>query len=1075
MPEGAPEALFCSPGARPSLPGDPLSISVGIGRRVVVVANFALGPQATAATTFAASGFAKALDTWDGPGVVVVAGNLFDLDYDAESPDPGTTAAESDAATRVRDALAAHPRLAEALERFAAGSERRVVCLPGTGDEALGTEASVRAPVETLGAEIASSVDLEMTTVAGIRRVRIDAGVPAVDVAPRPASEVAAVLAASKSPTAPWQDGIDRLADPASVQRFLTSRLLYRRFARFGPWLLVPFLVALILSLPFVTNGLLHLFVNQPRTARALLRVRHASWGTRLLVASIVSVVEIVVMAVVLGGLARQAWRTLGGGRLDKLFEESWSGAGATANDAGRDAGRELGTQGYAALVTGATLQAELTHLSPGVFACTGAAGDVVEEYPGRFGMLPVFLHSRQLSWVELETGAELHARLLLARSETSPATLLERIAARNRRVHDQHPVVVAAYPRGASWPPGPDLHVVRRRSRRVRRWASGAIFVAGAVDLLSAVTPPLRGRLHFVLHVLPLAATQAAGAFVALAGIGLLALARGIRRGQHQAWAIASVVLGFTLILHLARGGDVEESVLAAIVLALLLVYRAEFRAASDRPSLRSAGIALVAGVIGITVITSVVVKLTLRFDLDRPHLTLWRCGQAVIERLVGVRDVALPDRLDDFLAPSLLTMGIGLAVVAVILATRPVVDRRRSGGRAAEARARDIVRRHGEGTLDYFALRSDKQWFFHRDSLVAYGIYGGICLVSPDTIGPNAEREQVWGAFRRFADTRGWVVAVMGGSEEWLPVYRATGMHEIYIGDEAVVDVQGFSLAGGHMKGLRQAFNRIAKYGYTATFHDPARLDRTTAERITGLMAQSRRGEFERGFSMGLGRIFDPRDEGLVLCVVSDPDGQPAALCQFVPAKGIGGYSLDIMRRDRAEHPNGLIDFALVSTIEHLRQKGCTGLSLNFAALRSVLDGERGDGVTQRVERWALKKMSSFMQIETLWRFNAKYEPQWLPRYVIYDTAEHLVPVVLAILRAESLSEVPVIGRMIAASDRRAHAGLEGDAAADTGASLLPGPEEYDDHSRSDDTVADDDVDATPVGGRTTAPDRP
>ena len=62
----------------------------------------------------------------------------------------------------------------------------------------------------------------------------------------------------------------------------------------------------------------------------------------------------------------------------------------------------------------------------------------------------------------------------------------------RDRRIHDHHPVVVAAYPRGASWPPGPDLHAVRRRSRRVRRWASGAIAVAGVVDLLSAVTPPL-------------------------------------------------------------------------------------------------------------------------------------------------------------------------------------------------------------------------------------------------------------------------------------------------------------------------------------------------------------------------------------------------------------------------------------------------------------------------------------------------------------------------------------------------------------------------------------------------------
>ncbi len=530
---------------------------------MVVVANFALGPAATPSTTWATTGFARALDAWEGPGLVVVAGNLFDLADAGDGP------------AVVRAALAAHPRLVEALQRFAAGAERRVVCLPGSSDAVLWTDAAVRAPLEALGAEVAPSIDLEMATVAGTRFVRIDAGVPVVDVAPRPPSTVATVLAASQSPVAPWQDGIDRLADPASVQRFLTSRLLYRRFARFGWWLVLPFVAALVLSLPFVASGLAHLFVNQPRTARALSRVSHASWGTRLLVAGIVCVVEIAVMAGVLGWVARQAWRTLGGGRLDKLFEESWSGAGATANDAGRDAGRVLGARGYAALVTGATLQAELTHLTPGVFACTGAVGEVVEEHPGRFGMLPVFLHCRQLSWVELETGAELHARLLLARSEISPATLLERLAARNRRVHDHHPVVVAAYPRGASWPPGPDLHAVRRRSRRVRRWASAAIAVTGVVDLLSAVTPPLRGRLHLVLQVLPLGATQAAGAVVALAGIGLLALARGVRRGQHQAWAIASVVLGLTLVLHLVRGGDVEESVLAAVVLALLLVYR--------------------------------------------------------------------------------------------------------------------------------------------------------------------------------------------------------------------------------------------------------------------------------------------------------------------------------------------------------------------------------------------------------------------------------------------------------------------------------------------------------------------
>jgi lysylphosphatidylglycerol synthetase-like protein (DUF2156 family) len=177
------------------------------------------------------------------------------------------------------------------------------------------------------------------------------------------------------------------------------------------------------------------------------------------------------------------------------------------------------------------------------------------------------------------------------------------------------------------------------------------------------------------------------------------------------------------------------------------------------------------------------------------------------------------------------------------------------------------------------------------------------------------------------------------------------------------------------------------------------------------------SRQGEHERGFSMMLGRVFDPRDTGLLLCVVRCPGGAASAMCQFVPAPGINGYSLDLMRRDPGDHPNGLLDFALCSTIEHLRAGGYQGLSLNFAALRSTLSGDKGEGTVQRAERWFLKRLSNFAQIESLWRFNAKYEPEWLPRYVVFDSAEHLVPVIMAILRAESLWEIPVLGRLLAA----------------------------------------------------------
>jgi len=185
--------------------------------------------------------------------------------------------------------------------------------------------------------------------------------------------------------------------------------------------------------------------------------------------------------------------------------------------------------------------------------------------------------------------------------------------------------------------------------------------------------------------------------------------------------------------------------------------------------------------------------------------------------------------------------------------------------------------------------------------------------------------------------------------------------------------------------------------------------------------LIGRNRRGEEERGFSMMLGRIFDQRDTGLLLTVVRSAEGEAVALCQFVPSHAIMGYSLDLMRRDPGEHPNGLLDFALCSTIEHLRGLGARGLSLNFAAMRSTLEGDDGDGLTQRAERWALRRLSGVLQIESLWKFNAKYEPSWLPRYAVYDSAEHFMPTAVQIMRAESLTEMPVVGRMLSPGSRR------------------------------------------------------
>jgi lysylphosphatidylglycerol synthetase-like protein (DUF2156 family) len=985
-------------------------IDIALGRRVMVVGDLLLPPVPTPSSLASCRDVAQKLSEWQGPGVVILCGRL--------------VAPAHDDAIGPALALQAHGELTAAFAEFAARPESRVVVLVPS----LAEHSDLADALSSISVSIEEGVDLHCMTGTGARTVLVRAGTARTDVNPP--------LDATSNEDRPWLTGMELLDDPRLARRFVTSRLLYRRLRRYlwAPPLVLA-AVALLLRLEFVIHGLGHLF-RSPRQQRALQHAYNASWFSRLIVTIAIAVLLLVLLAVVVAVTSRGIWKALGGDGLPS----PWS-AGSARSQGTRPTAHSLLTVnggdaldvartaiegGAAGLITGGTLVPELTHLDTGFFACPGGSSELVHEHRGRFGLPPTFLHHRQEATLEIETGADLHVRLMQAEVDLPMATMGERLVTRDavvkgrNKAADLHPELVASWPGGASWPPAPEVAADRIRVRRIRRIAAIALFVAGLIDLLSAVTAPLRAHLHLIAQYLPIEVAQAAGALVAISGIGMIMLSRGVLKGQRRSWVVAVSLLSASLILHVIHAADVITLLVCAGVLILLIVQRELFRAQTEQGTIFSAFLILAIG--GMTATFGAFLGVELAGRVHHHPLPGWPevlLGSA--ERLVGIQFVSFPAHINRYASKSLLAVGISLIVVALYLLTRPVVDRRLLSGRAAvgrraaELRARDIVRRHGTGTVDYFALRDDKQWFFHRDSMVAYAVFGGVCLVSPDPIGPFSERAHVWDAFRHYVDRNGWGLGVMGAGEEWLPTYQASGMRFLYIGDEAVVDPRVFSLEGGKMKGLRQAVNRVARYGYTVRFLDPAHLEPEDAARLVELMSKSRRGEQERGFSMMLGRLFDSRDTGLLLTLVEGPDGAPVAMCQFVPSPAIGGFSLDLMRRDPAEHPNGLLDFALCMTIAHLKELGMKGLSLNFAAMRSILDGESGDGVTQRVERWAIRRLSGVLQIETLWRFNAKYEPLWLPRYIVFDSAEQFVPVAVQIMRAESLTEVPVIGRLL------------------------------------------------------------
>lgn len=541
---------------------------------------------------------------------------------------------------------------------------------------------------------------------------------------------------------------------------------------------------------------------------------------------------------------------------------------------------------------------------------------------------------------------------------------------------------------------------------------------VLGALNILGAVLPPSKRRLVALIDVVPIEFAQTAGATLVFAGAGLILVGGGLRRGYRTAFVATLLLLAFSAALHVFRSVQVAPAALD-VALATALIWRHGDFAVRGRPA--AVRRAVIRGAAAALVAAGISTGLALVFGGRRQ---VRESARAVVERLVG--DNRLPfatDKFDDFITPALGALGVLVLVVAAWALFAPRRAPHQSGDthRRDRERARAIVAAHGGGTLDYFALRDDKQWFFHQGSVVAYAVRGGVCLVSPDPIGPTAGRAAAWAAFAAYVHDNGWSLAVMGAAEDWLDTYRGSGLRPVYLGDEAIVDCAAFTLDGHAMKSLRGANNRVTKAGCTVSFHDPATLDPELAGTLAGMAGETRHGAVERGFSMTLSRLFNPLDTGLLLAVAHAADSTPLGFIQWTPATSIDGWSLDVMRRSAdPDTPNGVTDFMIIATIRRMQEQGGGGLALNFAIMRAVLADET-PSKPKAAAQYALHRLSERAQIESLWRFNEKYRPTWRPRYVVLDSIEYAATQGLVIAGAEGVDEIPVVGRFLASGRDR------------------------------------------------------
>jgi lysyl-tRNA synthetase, class II len=551
-----------------------------------------------------------------------------------------------------------------------------------------------------------------------------------------------------------------------------------------------------------------------------------------------------------------------------------------------------------------------------------------------------------------------------------------------------------------------PAFYSVSSPTQRIPRWlprlAAAAAALVGLVNIASALTPNIRWRGHLLLEFEPVAAMRLFHALALPAGAALLVVAPYLLKRRRRAWQAAIILMVALGAFDLLKGFDYEETLVTWMAAVILICGARAFRVRHDPITLRSAIWRVpVLGVIGMALAAlaawasqghpswSAVIR-------ETGDLLLWQPGPIHFHHFHQFhhRFAWVP------LGVHLIEVGTLLSMAYVIF--RPLAAPRALPGPAARAAASELVRAHGTDTLSFFKLRADKSYFFSIDhrAFVGYRIENGVLLLSGDPVGPEDAFPGLLRELRAFTDTLGLRLGAVGASERLCPLYQELGLHTIYLGDEAIIELGRFSLEGRAIRKVRQSVSRLTKAGYRAELHELRKLDGSTMAEAEAVLVRGREGAPERGFSMAMDSLRGPQGHDTLVVLAYDDCNAIRGVLHFVPCYGRNTVSLSFMRRDPAT-PNGLTEFLVIKAIELLRERGLDEMSLNFAAFAKWLHSP--EKRSERVLGKLVVLGNPFFQIESLYRFNAKFFPRWEQRYLVYEGTFGLPRAGIAALWAE------------------------------------------------------------------------
>ena len=491
------------------------------------------------------------------------------------------------------------------------------------------------------------------------------------------------------------------------------------------------------------------------------------------------------------------------------------------------------------------------------------------------------------------------------------------------------------------------------------------AVFLAGAVLLLSGATPAMDQRMSFLSDFLPLSVLELSHLAGSAIGVALLILARGLYRRIDASWWMTLVLLAGGVVASLLKGIDYEEASLLTFVMICLWASRRRFNRRAPLFERRFS----VGWFIGIAAVVAGAIWLGLIAYRDVPYANdLWW-------------EFAFGGDAPRWLRASIVTVLIVSAFALWQLAGRS--SRLAASDPSADelALAAACVAKSHDNVAN-LALLGDKQLLFSpdKDAFIMFQRSGRSFVALGDPVG-DAERyvALAW-RFRELCDRNDAWPVFYEVSNECLPLYLDLGLSLTKLGEEARVPLSNFSMEGPRRAELRTASRKGQREGLEFAVLTPSEV----AAAMPALQTVSDewlavKSAAEKSFSIG---CFDPSYIARFSCAVARKQGEIVAFANLWCSADKSELTVDLMRYG-VKAPKGVMDYLFIEIILYGKIQGYEWFNLGMAPL-SGLESHPLAPFWHKLGLLVHRYGEPFYNFEGLRKYKEKFDPAWRPRYL-------------------------------------------------------------------------------------------